>query len=267
VTAPLFWAPPAELAQARPGHTFTLTGPEAHHAVAVKRLRVGESALLSDAAGRLAHTTVLDVVPGAAPALSVLIDAIEDVPLRTPRLILVQALTKQRRDEAAVAAATALGVDAIIPWQAARSVARWLDPPAALSAKAAQGAERWLSLARAEAKVARRPWVPEVLRPADSAALAGLLSQAIAAGSIGVVLHEDAGAGLAGALAGLRRPDSAAAAVYLITGPEGGISSAELAAFAKAGCVQARLGPEVLRAGLAGPAALAVSSHLLARWP
>ncbi|MDR1189269.1 MAG: 16S rRNA (uracil(1498)-N(3))-methyltransferase, partial [Bifidobacteriaceae bacterium] len=54
--------------------------------------------------------------------------------------------------------------------------------------------------------------------------------------------------------------------LYVITGPEGGISEAELAALAEAGCREARLWPEVLRAGVAGPAALAVINHLLGRW-
>jgi 16S rRNA (uracil1498-N3)-methyltransferase len=54
--------------------------------------------------------------------------------------------------------------------------------------------------------------------------------------------------------------------IYLASGPEGGISGAELAALTAAGAKTARLGPEVLRAGLAGPAALAVINHLLGRW-
>ncbi|MDR2564759.1 MAG: 16S rRNA (uracil(1498)-N(3))-methyltransferase [Bifidobacteriaceae bacterium] len=280
MTAPLFWASAAALAAARVGDSLTVAGEEAHHAVAVKRLRVGESALVSDAAGRLAHTSVSRVVAGRAPELTVLVESLEDVPIRVPRLILAQALTKQRRDEAAVAAATGLGVDAIIPWQADRSVTRWLDGAAA---KAAKGVERWQTLARAEAKVARRAWVPEVLPAVDSPALAGRLAGAVESGAVAIVLHEQAEAGLAGALGlGGRTPADAgtkacgptdrdgiggATAVYLITGPEGGIGPDELDALKQAGCATARLGPEILRAGLAGPAALAVASHLLARWP
>ena len=42
-----------------------------------------------------------------------------------PRITLVQALAKGDRDELAVQAATELGVDAVVPWAAARSVSRW----------------------------------------------------------------------------------------------------------------------------------------------
>jgi 16S rRNA (uracil1498-N3)-methyltransferase len=266
VTAPLFWAPPAALTQAAPGLTLVLEGEEAHHAVSVKRLRPDQPVWVSDAAGRLISGAVTSAVAGPPAVLTVLVSRVEDVPKPDPRLILVQALTKQRRDEGAVAAATGLGVDAIIPWQADHSVVRWDK------ARAGRGRERWQALATAEAKVARRAWVPQIGPVAQSVELAAALGQMLGAGrGTGIVLHEDATSGIAAALEmepiGAPAPtERQARSVYLITGPEGGISDVELAAFKAAGCQLARLGPEVLRAGLAGPAGLAVASHLLGRW-
>ncbi|MDR0593144.1 MAG: 16S rRNA (uracil(1498)-N(3))-methyltransferase, partial [Bifidobacteriaceae bacterium] len=175
MTAPLIWVGAAALAAARPGTGLSIGGEEARHAVAVKRLRPGEDVLLSDAAGRLARAAVTRVVPGQAPELGVLVRDVEDVPAPVPALALVQALTKQRRDEAAVAAATGLGVDAIIPWQSDRSVVRWLDGGREdrpdRPGKAGRGRERWQQLALAEAKVARRPRVPSVAPVVDSKGL------------------------------------------------------------------------------------------------
>jgi 16S rRNA (uracil1498-N3)-methyltransferase len=291
------------LATAQPGQLLTLEGEEARHAVVVKRLRVAESVLLSDAAGRLIQATVSKAVAGSPVRLEILVNKVDFIPPHDPQLVLVQALAKQRRDEAAVAAATALGVDTIIPWQADHSVARWLGD------KAARNQERWRSLALAEAKVARRAWTPLVAPVADSRTLAANLEEEIRAGRArGIVLHEDSREGLVTALGldagagsgpdgigngkvtrhvmpppaprGAPAPRAVPAPVrggpmalpipetiYLVTGPEGGISSAELDAFASVGCHTARLGREVLRAGLAGPAALAVINHLLGRWP
>ena len=58
-----------------------------------------------------------------------------------PRITLVQALAKGDRDELAVQAATELGVDAIVPWAAARSVSRW-EGPKAEKGRAALGRDR-----------------------------------------------------------------------------------------------------------------------------
>ncbi|MDR2453348.1 MAG: 16S rRNA (uracil(1498)-N(3))-methyltransferase [Bifidobacteriaceae bacterium] len=260
MTAPLFWAPPEALAGAGAGAVVRLTGAEARHAVAAQRLRPGQPVLLSDAAGlRLAgRVAAAEGGLGAGEAvLAVAVERVERVEPRRPALALVQALAKQRRDEAGAAAATQLGADRIIPWQAERSVPRWLGAPGA------KGRRRWQQVVRAEGQVARRALLPPVEEVVGSAALAERLRREIAgAGAQAVVLDESAGTALAQALAPMRT----AGEVFLLVGPEGSITPQELAAFAAAGAVAARLGPEVLRTGLAGAAALAVASQVLGRW-
>ncbi|OUD85726.1 Ribosomal RNA small subunit methyltransferase E [Clavibacter michiganensis subsp. michiganensis] len=71
-------------------------------------------------------------------------------------MVLVQALAKGDRDELAVQAATELGVDAVIPWQAQRSVSRWEGQ------KVAKGRDRWRAIVREAVKQSIRPRVPEV---------------------------------------------------------------------------------------------------------
>ena len=63
---------------------------------------------------------------------------------------LVQALAKGDRDELAIETATELGIDAVVPWQAERSIVRWkMD-------KALKGPEKWRQVVAAAAKQARR---------------------------------------------------------------------------------------------------------------
>src|SRR5690606_2564446 len=79
------------------------------------------------------------------------------------RIRVAQALAKGDRDELAVQAACELGVDDVVPWQAARSISRWEGP------KATKGRERWATIVREAAKQAHRAWVPEVSAPLTSA--------------------------------------------------------------------------------------------------
>ena len=55
--SPVFLVPPGDLGSG----TVTLAGPEGHHAAAVRRLRPGERADVSDGAGTIAECAVLSV--------------------------------------------------------------------------------------------------------------------------------------------------------------------------------------------------------------
>lgn len=107
----------------------------------------------------------------------------------------------------------------------------------------------------AAAKQSRRSRVPVVAELATSKTLATRIAGAAAA----YVLHEDA----EDALAGQGLP--ASGDVLVVVGPEGGITSEEVAAFELAGARAVRLGSTVLRSSSAGPAALAVLSAA-GRW-
>ena len=232
----------------QPGEAVVLTGTEAHHASAVRRVRVGEEVTVGDGRG----TWLTGHCEAASPReVVVRVTAREDTAAPHPRIVLAQALAKGDRDELAVQAATELGVDEIVPWQAARSVSRW-D-----AAKAEKGRARWSTIVREAAKQAHRAWVPEVAPLATTAALAER-----AAGSRFVVLEPSAASRLTDLDLGGADPRE----VVLVVGPEGGIAPEELSALEQAGASLARLGDTVLRTSTAGPAALAVVSVALQRW-
>jgi len=246
VTAPLFFVSADRLAGAAAGAMFVLDGSEGRHAATVKRIGVGEQVLLADGGGHRAETIVEGVGPGE---LHLRVKAIALEPQPDSRFVLVQALAKGDRDEQAIEAATELGVDEVVPWQAARSVVIWRGE------RSARSLRKWESIVLAAAKQSRRTRVPVVSVPANQQAVIQRISEA----ALALVLHEDAER----ALAGLELPSSGD--VVLIVGPEGGISADELSAFVAAGAVMVRLGSNVLRSSSAGPAALAVMSAA-SRW-
>src|ERR1700758_5024854 len=115
---PVFLVPPGELGAA----VVTLTGPEGHHAAAVRRLRTGERADVSDGAGTLAEGVVTAV---SKDSVTLGIVAAHAFPAPRPRLAVAQALPKGDRGELAVELMTEVGVDTVIPWAAARSITKW----------------------------------------------------------------------------------------------------------------------------------------------
>lgn len=227
------------------GATVVLVGAEARHAVTVSRITVGQRLRVGDGRG----TVVEGPVSVAEPArLEVTVDHVETAPPRHPAIVLVQALAKGDRDELAVQAATELGVDIVIPWEAARSIVRWEG------AKRAKGRERWASIVREATKQSLRPWLAEVRDPMTTAQLV-----AHTAGSRVLVLDPTAHRTITEVT-----PD--ARDLVLVVGPEGGITPGEFDAFEAAGAERVRLGPEVLRTSTAGPAAIAVLSARVGRW-
>jgi 16S rRNA (uracil1498-N3)-methyltransferase len=257
VSNPVFFAPAGSLDGVEPGALFAIDGAEARHAVTVKRLTVGEAVDIADGAGARLTGTVAEVGPGSlsVKASEVVFEEQPDV-----RLVLVQALAKGDRDELAIETATELGIDAVIPWQAERSIVRWKGD------RAAKAHAKWQSVVTAAAKQARRAWIPEVRPILDS----GALAKAVASADLAVILHEDAKRPLRAVLealvetkgTGLDSPRE----VLLIVGPEGGISPREVTRLSDAGAVTALLGHHVLRSSTAGPAAVVLASDVLGRW-
>ena len=229
------------------GSTVEVTGDEAHHAVAVRRLRVGESVVLTDGLGSSATGSVASVGKRVF-AVSVASVAVDE--RAEPSLVVVQAIPKGDRGELAVEVLTEIGVDEIVPWAAARCVAVWRGE------RVAKSHARWSSVAREAAKQARRSFFPTIAPLATTASVVDQVRDA----DLAVVLHEDA----ADSFAPLSVP--ASGRIVVVVGPEGGLAPEELSAFAAVGVVPVRLGSEVLRTSTAGVAACAALLARTSRW-
>jgi 16S rRNA (uracil1498-N3)-methyltransferase len=228
------------------GDEIEVSGAEGRHAVAVVKVRAGETVLLGGG-GRRAEATVTHT---AREAFTARLDSLTDEPQREPRFILVQALAKGGRDEQAVETATELGVDEVVPWQSTRGLVVWRGRE-----REERGRRRWESVCVAATKQSRRARVPVVVAPATTEAVAARVSDA----ALAVVLHEAA----TDPVSGIEVPTRGD--VVVVVGPEGGITEGELAALVAVGGRPVRLGPEVLRSSTAGPAALAILAAT-SRW-
>lgn len=243
VTPPLFFVPRDRLSAAR----VLLDGPEGRHAATVRRIGPGERVDVADGAGLICECVVVNA---GRDTLELQVRRRYRLPPPEPRLVVVQALPKGDRGELAVEVMTEAGVDSVVPWSAARCVTRWDGP------RGDKALDRWRSHAREAAKQARRPRVPAVQPLASTASVARLLSGA----ALSVVLDGEAEQ----PLASVEVP--ASGDVVVVVGPEGGVTSEELATFTAAGACPCRLGREVLRTSTAGVAALAVLQARTGRW-
>jgi 16S rRNA (uracil1498-N3)-methyltransferase len=229
------------------GAAVEVTGDEAHHAVAVRRLRVGEHVVLTDGEGR---SVTGGVTSTGKRVFTVEVASVSATDRPSPAFTVVQALPKGDRGELAVEVLTEVGVDVVVPWAAARSVAVWKGE------RAVKSHAKWQATAREAGKQSRRSWLPTVSPLASTDAVRDL----VAGADLAVVLHEDATI----PLSGVEVP--VAGRVVVVVGPEGGIAPEELAVLEAAGAITVRLGDEVLRTSTAGVVAVAALLSRTDRW-
>lgn len=227
-------------AGAGPGDRFALTGAEAKH-TEVKRIRDGETLIVTDGTAA--------AIAGVWAEGQVEITAALDMPRPRPRVTVVQAIPKSDRAELAVDLMVQAGADRIIPWQAARCVAKW-------DGKDAKAKLKWDNAARAAAKQSRRLRLPII---EDRLRTLAALPELLAEDRQILVLHEAASAPFA-------EQNFDVEELVLVVGPEGGVAPEELETLDALGAHRVILGPEVLRTATAATVALGAIGALTPRW-
>lgn len=228
------------------GRVCALPPPQAHHALGVLRLTTGDALTLFNGDG-----AEYDAMVAAVGKSAVSVKIGERRPAdRESRLeiVLGQALSSGERMDYTVQKAVELGVAAIHPLAAARSVVR-LD-----AERAAKRVSHWQSVAISACEQCGRNRIPPV---APVVPLEAWLAQhgMRHTGALRVLLSPQA----ATRLRDLPRPDGA---IVLLAGPEGGCTQEEEARARASGYTLVRLGPRVLRTETAAVAALAAMQAL-----
>jgi 16S rRNA (uracil1498-N3)-methyltransferase len=227
-----------------PGATVELPPEAAHHAMRVLRLGDGDPVIVFDGRGgewfaRLARS---------GPSLRAVLETFEPADRAPPlRLTLVQSLPAADKMDWIVQKATELGVAAIRPVAAKRSVVRLSGE------RMERRCRHWQQVAISACEQCGLNRIPVVAPLLDLPQYLGMEAP-----------HNDVRLFLApGAernLKELARPEGAAT---LLIGPEGGFEEGEARAIAAAGFKPVSLGPRVLRTETAGIAAM---SAMLALW-
>jgi 16S rRNA (uracil1498-N3)-methyltransferase len=175
-------------------------------------------------------------------------------PAPSPPVVVHQGLAKGDKVDGVIRHLVEMGVDGIVVFEAGRSVARWDG------ARQAAAARRWATIAREAAKQSHRAWLPTVSGPLS------VSEAAAAAVGLGLVAHPAAERRLGDVLAHGSQPTAGAPeSVWVVVGPEGGLSADEVATFAAAGALPVSLGPQILRTETASVVAAALVLHHFGR--
>lgn len=226
------------------GAIVTLDGSEGRHASTVSRVRVGERLAIGNGRGLMLGAEVLS---SSKDTVELSVTSVELTERESPAIVLVQALAKTDRDERAVEACTELGISAVIPWAADRSVSKWEGP------KVDKGVARWAAIVREATKQSIRPFLPEVGPHLKSSQLGTALQ------GMNVLVLDPTGE------ESLSEVKLDGRDIALVVGPEGGISEHEITRFKEEGAHIVKMGTNILRTSTAGPAALAILNAKLGR--
>jgi 16S rRNA (uracil1498-N3)-methyltransferase len=243
ILTPRFFCPPPLIA----GADVALPPGTGHHAVRVLRLKEGDALLLFDGEGGECAARLIRIDGSTVLAR---IGERRSVERESPLAVtLVQGLAAADRMDYAIQKAVELGVAAIVPVMAARSVAR------VEGERARRRAEHWRQIVVAACEQCGRNRLPAIHAPCDFSKWLRAPSTAVSR----LLLAPDAGR----SLGELDRPDGA---IELLVGPEGGFTPDESAAAVAAGFHLVRLGPRILRTETVASTALAAMNALWGDW-
>ncbi|MDD3718609.1 MAG: RsmE family RNA methyltransferase [Actinomycetota bacterium] len=218
--------------QALSSGRLVLEGPEHHHASRVLRMRAGESIILMDGKGCIGRGTIESITPaGTSVVVNETSQAVEERPL----LHLFQGIPGGSKMDGVVQGGVELGAASLQPFLAARS--------RRAHATYAGKVKRWRRIALEAARVAGRPFLPEVAEVRSWDEVLALLEGM----DLALFADEAGGERPATALAG-RNPGELA----LLVGPEGGLAEEERKSLAEAGALPVSLGSNILRTETAG---------------
>jgi 16S rRNA (uracil1498-N3)-methyltransferase len=223
---------------------LVLSAEEAHHALHVLRLKVGDTLNVFDGRGHEAQARIAEITKDSVRLTILQHTNTASLPCR---ITLAQAIPKKSMD-LIVQKATELGVASIVPLVSERSVVK-LDEDS-------RRMDRWHEIALDACKQCGNNWLPEIQPPRktrDFLNSPGPFDLKLIAS-----LQPDSKL-LKAILSDAATPKS----VLVLVGPEGDFTPAELGLAKSAGCLPLSLGPLVLRAETAAIYALSILHHEL----
>ena len=230
------------------GKKVLITEPDAGHIRKVLRLKPDDIIGLFDGSGFEYHARINEFTK---PGIKAVIEARIECPTESPvHITLAQGFLKEKKMDELVRQLTELGINAWVPFMAARSVPNPDDK------KLAKRVARWQTISKQSIKQCHRGRYMQVNDPVSyEDAL-----EAAAGCDAKIVFWEDEKTPLKAIQAQFK--DRQVQTLFVMIGPEGGLTEQEVALAKAAGFHVAGLGPRILRAETATIAACSLVQHV-----
>lgn len=222
----------SDLSQHRANDNIELIGPEAHHAIRVKRINNNDPVAVQDGCGRIAIGHIRQIAGSKSkPTLTIALDRIDSYPPITPRVEVFAALPKGDHLDRMIDQLSQLGVALVRPLICDRSQRK----PDTLKP------DKLARIAIESSKQCHRPWILEIADPIKFT---------------DAILDPDALICDISAQTALAPPSNPR--IVILVGPEGGWSQHERDLIVTSNVKTARFAPFVLRIESAAAAAAAI---------
>ncbi len=213
----------------------TITGEDIHHITRVMRMSVGDT-IYCCYTGKVALCAITEITNDVI--LANVVEWVENSNELPIKVCIASGLPKGDKLEYVIQKGTELGASEFVPFVAARSIVKWDEK------KGKKKVERWGKIAKEAAEQSHRAMVPEVCNPLSFKELlsfSGSFTYQV------VAYEEDAKRGESSNLARVFSQLKHGESLFVVIGPEGGLTEKEVSTLIENGFISCSFGPRILR--------------------
>ncbi|AJD91511.1 16S ribosomal RNA methyltransferase RsmE [Jeotgalibacillus malaysiensis] len=229
---------------------FLIDGEDYKHIVRVMRMTEGDKIITVSGPSSVYESEIVTINETSLTGKQLIkLTHQSELPVR---VTIAHGLPKGDKLEYVIQKATELGMSALKPFSADRSIVKWDQK------KGKKKAERWNKIAKEAAEQSHRSVIPIIEEPVSTNQLSSSFHEYDA---IMMAYEEDAKSGESSNFYQFLNHLESNANILVIIGPEGGFSESEVNRFTEDGAVSCGLGPRILRTETAPLYILAAISY------
>jgi 16S rRNA (uracil1498-N3)-methyltransferase len=213
-----------------------INGEDVHHITRVMRMGIGDEVICCDTHENIAVCKITEITNETVLITVVKwMESTSEIPIK---VTIASGLPKGDKLEYVIQKGTELGAAEFVPFIAARSIVKWDDK------KGTKKIERWNKIAKEAAEQSHRTKIPMIKAPQS---LKKLIEYSETFQYKIVAYEEEAKRGEQARLANVFDRLNTGESLFVIIGPEGGLTDQEVSLLTENGFIACGFGPRILR--------------------